>query len=427
MEFNMKKKPVQATTAAASSSVSATKFPNEEKANRFKAAELLRQAMLLINDSNSEFSDSEDELNAIDECSRLEMLVAPCSIEDVKDEEEHIPTEGMIEGNVLGRLLNMPVITTFKRFKLATSELTSTASLTANTPGLKYAPVMRINSGTYDLYPISLAWTDDNGASTNQLRIMANEVNSIISRLSYGAIKFNVKAPTIYRTGHSKDAKDVNEASDKARNLVTDRASQNQPRYIIVNNRAKGFSHSGGQTASVLTPLITTAGHEVLHTLGLGHANRYAISTKGKNKGKLELQSSRDGSSIMSIYSSSNLTAPQKYSQGWYQEQQVAMYEIGDPTVTYNLQLVCDDPSRYYLNAVFIPREGRPPLFLSLFDTKANNQGIREKFLVLNVGVKGGGSTRLQSFGQHAEMDGMSFDTVAKGNDFWTVRVGPAI
>lgn len=291
-----------------------------------------------------------------------------------------------------------------------------------NNSVMKYAPVMPVKRGTYDLYPISLSWTDVDGASRSRMKVMGDDVASTYARLSDGAIKFNVKNVGIYKTGVPRSASAVAPESEKARIMYTDRSSPYVGFYAIVNNGAKKVSHAGGKTASLLSPLLTTARHEVGHLLGLQHANRYVVITKGPHKGEKEFQSSRDGSSFMSIYASNNLTSAQMYAMGWYKQNQVAMYEVGDPAITYDLQPVCNKQNDNYLNAVYMPKkDGKNPVFLSMFESSTAS---KDRLMALHVGEKGG-STRLDVFKDHFETDDASIDLISEQNDYWKVKVSP--
>jgi hypothetical protein len=396
---------------------------NANTIKRQKVEQLLEEALHAMQDFNDELSDSEEILEYIGSAiNTLNSKEDPCAIEDNSEENIELLASDDLATASSSVLLDTVKESTAKIFeKQSTSKILSTAA-TIDSSIFKYAPQMPTKTGTYDLYPISLSWTNDAGASVGQLNNMGGSVSSIINRLSNGAITLNVKSSRIYKTNLEKNGNAVKSQSDKAKNLYTDKDSKNIAFYAIVNNGAKSYSNSGNKVASLFNTLIVTAGHEVLHLLGLQHSARYSISTKGKNKGQLELQPSRDSTSIMSIYSSADLTAPQKYSMGWYEKKQVAMYEIGDPSIIYSLQPVCEKYSDSFINAVLIPRSAQPSLFLSMSET-TDKKNIKNRALVLHTGEKGA-STRLKFFTEHADIDDLSFDLVEKTDDCWKVRVG---
>lgn len=106
--------------------------------------------------------------------------------------------------------------------------------------------------------------------------------------------------------------------------------------------------HAGGGIAHVKSAQFMTAGHEVGHLLGLGHAGLYTHAVDGKPK----LNPYGDHTSIMSDSISEYLTPPQYYWLGWLPDEEIAMY---DPAVPSYLVNQISDFSGSGLSAVIVP------------------------------------------------------------------------
>jgi hypothetical protein len=108
------------------------------------------------------------------------------------------------------------------------------------------------------------------------------------------------------------------------------------------------YPHASGGIAHVKSAQFMTAGHEVGHLLGLGHAGLYTYAADGTPK----LNPYGDHHSIMSDSISEYLTPPQYYWLGWLPDEELAMY---DPTVPSYLVKQISDFSGSGLSAVIVP------------------------------------------------------------------------
>jgi len=285
----------------------------------------------------------------------------------------------------------------------------------------KYAPKLPTVKGDYELHCIGIDWNDEKGPSLGSVKSMGNYIAEKCNELSHGAMRMKPYPRTI-KVNLPCKPKSLSTAERTAKRIADANGGDKRKLYAIINSGAINHSHAAGKTAHLLSGLKTTSLHETLHLVGCQHANRIAIATEAKNKGKREFQSSRDGTSVMSIYSSDKLTSSQFYDRGWYEEHQVAQHDFDSPAAAYNLQPVFADESSEYLNAVLINRgTNKSQLFLSVCqvgkDTKSWALALHTRY--------GSGCTRQEVFGKHAEFDGLSFDTISADNNHWQVKISP--
>jgi hypothetical protein len=92
-------------------------------------------------------------------------------------------------------------------------------------------------------------------------------------------------------------------------------------------------NHSGAGVSHLSSNLTSTATHEVGHLLTLGHAGAY----KPNADGTVTLDAYGDGESVMSMYPSAFLTAPQYYHEGWLPRSEAVIYQ---PGLTYEIKRV---------------------------------------------------------------------------------------
>lgn len=273
---------------------------------------------------------------------------------------------------------------------------------------IKYAPVQPTVKGNLNMICIALKWQNDSGANPSSVSNAGRQTAKIYADLSGGNIRFNVVAKQI-AVPYNKAAKNINAAEKYAKNKVA-KPNANKCIYAIVNHNAKGFSNAGGDTAHLLGTLIRDFCHEIGHLrpFSLGHSGAY-------KDGKLAPYD--DGTSFMGRFSSSKLTGAQLYLLGWLPENKVGMYEVNDAATDFNVQnLYGDNTSDNSVKVVLIPRGENRPLYLSM------PQVQNKPALCLHLS-SGRGTQRITVFGNQATYEGITFQKVADGNGYVTVRV----
>ncbi len=182
-----------------------------------------------------------------------------------------------------------------------------------------YAPDItpRIINGT--LYGIIIHWVDK--LPDGNITFMTNSVANTYRRISSGNAQFRVFARTIrvnYKASPINVPKAEQQVIDEILKLDGDKKKGPRDYFLIVNGCTKVNHTSISRRICHLTStLITTANHEQGHSLNIMHSN---ILKDGK------IKSSLDGTSFMSIYSATNLTACQNYYLGWLNKM-TALYD----------------------------------------------------------------------------------------------------
>lgn len=309
-----------------------------------------------------------------------------------------------------------------------------------NNAPAKYAPVMPIKKGKYVIAATTLQWTDIRGASGASVRRSANEVAKTYKEMSHGDVEMDVVVNTL-RTGMPRSRTNTKVATSRAKKAF-DNLPPGRVLFATVTNGGVGRSHAGGNSAALISSLITTFKHEIGHILkgndengrpipNLGHANRWAVvkSGKGRNsKEKLEFQSSRDGTSFMSIYPSGELNGYQTYTQGWfsYCPEMIRMFEIGDPDTVIKLQVFSEKEKtdQGIANGVYVPlSEGKQPLLLSMYLSRPKGKDKKRTSAVSFYTGSKGGSTKFPSFGtEYVSEEGFSVEVLSKNDEFCTVK-----
>lgn len=315
------------------------------------------------------------------------------------------------------------------------SEVATKAIKPVPTPDIEYAPQKPVKRGTRELAVVRIGWssgfTNSIGSASKAGRTVANNYE----RLSGGVFKIVPKAYNL-PVPWPNSYKNVKAATSRAKGRFK------SDWYAILTGSATGVSHAGGNTAVLLSPGAIT--HEVGHLIGLGHANRFELDKKFKGKPgttgtdglELDLKyfkgnGSADGSSVMSTFGSSQLTAPQLYSLGWLAQNQVALHKADGPAKTYNLQLLTSAYQPGYVKSVLIPgpeNEGRD-IFLSAIRIKERGKGKdngTRPALTLHLGNPG--SMRVTTFGaKPLSFRGVTFEAKERDENNFVVEVRPFV
>ncbi len=281
---------------------------------------------------------------------------------------------------------------------------------------MKYAPIVPPVKGNYNLYCISLIWNDNPGAQLSNVTASGQSTAKIYKTLSNGNFNLNVIGKAI-KVDFDHNAKNIPYAEKQAKRIATAGQKNNNPNlFIIVNNKAKGFSNGGGDTAHLYGTLVRDFLHE------LGHCKPLQLEHSGRVMENGEFESYADGTSFMSKLNSIQLTAAQLYTLGWLPQNKVALYEFGFAPVEFKITKLKASNDVDGVKAVMIPLEGQKPLFLSM--PTINN----ENMLALhqpygNRGAVGTGTRRLLVFSNQASYQNLSFQKVSETDDYAVVRI----
>lgn len=286
---------------------------------------------------------------------------------------------------------------------LASKDVGSVMAFTA----IKYAPVLPPVKGNINLYAVAMVWLNDPGASLGSVTGAANKTAQIYKELSNGLLKFKV-IPKRIKVSYNKAPKNIHKAEQQAKAII--KAPRDEKNiYAMVNHRAKGYSNAGGDIAHLMGTLTRDFCHEIGHLrpFKLGHSGAY-------KDGKLKAYD--DGTSFMGRFSSTRLTGAQLYLLGWLPENKVAQYDIGDNPTDFNVCSLFAGNGGDSVKVVLVPRGERRPLYLSM----PQIQGKPTLCLHLSSGR---GTQRVAVFGTQAQYEGVTFQKVAEGDGFVTVRV----
>lgn len=266
------------------------------------------------------------------------------------------------------------------------------------------APYVEPVKGKYTLVGVGLKWTDNDGPSLDSVKFSTKFAADTFNKLSGGQLQYDAQA-YIVDVPFTHDSANVGHATKYAREQL--QKDHNIPdskdtHYIMVNNNAKGehnsYTEPGGHVSNLLNCLAVTFCHE------LGRqAPTILGGSAAMRDGKMEWQA--DGTSFMSRFSSSSLTAPQLYYLGWLPNTQVELFDKSAQSQDYTLQNL-DDFKDQNTKAVMI-QDGDETLFLS--------RPTFRKDGVLYTLHKGEGqdekaSLRLVVFGQKGTYKDLSFN-----------------
>lgn len=269
----------------------------------------------------------------------------------------------------------------------------------------KFAPVMPPVKGKYNLYGLVIKWADNPGANVNSATNATRSAAKIYKELSDGLLDFTPIVKVV-KVNLNHAAKNIPAAEKQAKATVPNPGNHV---YVIYNNHAKNFSNGGGDTAHLLGTLTRDVLHEVGHCrpTDLGHSGAY-------KDGKLAPYD--DGTSFMGRFASVKLTGAQLYLLGWLPENKVAQFDLTDPVTDFNVCNLYADNSASGVKVVLIPRGDQRPLYLSMPQVNGKPS------LCLHLST-GRGTQRVTVFGNQASYEGVTFQKIADGAGFVTVRV----
>lgn len=293
--------------------------------------------------------------------------------------------------------------------KIMDSDLVLAASVALAVPSVvKFAPVLPPVKGNYILYCLAIKWVDNSGTPLQNASNACHATAKIYKDLSFGYLVFSVIAKQV-----NVDLKRVPDNVHAAEQIAIRATGQPQTPhvYAIFNGGAGTVSHGSGDTAHLLGALTRDVCHEV------GHCHPTDLAHSGKYDANGKLLPYDDGTSFMGRFSSDKLTGAQIYLCGWFPENKVAQYDIGDAPMEYNIDNLFASNDGSNVKMVLIPRATARPIYLSMpqVDGKAA--------LAIHMS-SGRGSQRVAVFGSKASYAGLLFEKVAEdATGFVTVRV----
>lgn len=193
--------------------------------------------------------------------------------------------------------------------------------------------ILLSESQTMKLACLSVKYQDTNRYVTDgQLRTMCNGVHNFYKENSRDKLIFETKT-MVCRVNLNGNRSNTN----KAENLCI---SQYNKKYGPVDRYAvitmfKGFSNAGGKIAHLTGSQISTANHEIGHTLDLGHSGKYNY----KN-GKSSYDDYGDAQSVMSRYPSRYIVAPQYHFKNWMTKEEFIYFNPN--TIIFNKEITID-------------------------------------------------------------------------------------
>lgn len=269
-------------------------------------------------------------------------------------------------------------------------------AITLSTDPIQYAPVLPPLVGTMSLCGVHIKWqgSEIKGSAS----YMCQQVAKKFRELTDGGFQLNVTAKVV-SVGYEKSKKNLHNAEAYAKKVVNGGNKAKYDRYAMIGGILP--NHAAGDDLHLSTTLITTAEHELSHTLkkpnNLQHSSIYV-----KERNKWTLQSSRDGLSILSIFPAYGFAGPQQW-KICMPENKVAQYNIG-ASVMYNIEVLYRPKySDGFLRGVYIPNPtGGSDMFLSLVEKK------KEMLFALHYFQKDtGGSQRVGLFKEKFQFNGL--------------------
>lgn len=272
---------------------------------------------------------------------------------------------------------------------------------------IKYAPQLPPVKGHYDLYCLVLRWLDNPGPPISNASGATHQAAAIYKELSSGQLIYNVIVKEVKVNLHH-NAKNLNAAEHAAKAVVGNPTGPHL--YAIFNNHVQSFSHGSGDTAHLLGTLTRDVCHEMghCHPTELGHSGKYDVHGK--------LLPYDDGTSFMGRFASNKITGAQLYLLGWLPENKVAQYDIGDASTDFNVQNLFGGDITNAVKVVLIPRDIGRPIYLSM--PQVNGKAL----LAIHLSAARG-SQRVAVFANKATYAGLTFQKIADGTGFVTVRV----
>ncbi len=282
-------------------------------------------------------------------------------------------------------------------------------------PNVKYAPFVEPIKIDGNLYCIALNW--QNESPKGNIQYMGARVADTYKKISNELTTFRVVAKTV-KVNYDASKKNLGKAEKYAIEAVL-KADGNHKKgpndyFLIVNGIHGSHTSISRHICHLGNMLISTANHENGHSLGLLHSN---VKTTNPKEG-----SSRDGTSFMSIYSSSNLTVSQSYYMGW-RNGMVALYDF-PKKVTYRIQKIDAPLKEGNLKAVMLsPLAENEASQKSLFLSWPKFKDGYHLTIHSTYGGKNLGSIREKVFGSQIEYQGFIIEKTAEDDEFITVDV----